>query len=122
MPAPRTPAQVEAARRNGARSRGPTTPEGKARSAPNATRHGLAALAYPVLRGEDADAFAALHGRLLDRFAPDDEVTGFLVWRLASAMWRLQRAERLEVEAIDTREQRPDSAFLDGYNPHSPAV
>ena len=38
---PRTPAQQEASRRNGARSRGPITAEGKNKIRFNAEKHGL---------------------------------------------------------------------------------
>src|SRR5688572_13829369 len=53
-------ARAEASRRNGARSRGPKTPEGKARSAQNALKHGLRAQKYVVLPEEDGAEFAEL--------------------------------------------------------------
>jgi hypothetical protein len=96
MPAARTPAQVEAARRNGASSRGPATPEGKARSSMNALKHGLAAADHLLLEGEDRTAYEELVANLIDEIEPDSELEGQLVRRLASALWRQSRADRLE--------------------------
>src|SRR5215207_7484874 len=59
-PRPRTPAQVDASRRNGARSRGPVTEEGKARASRNALQHGLCAMHHLVLEDEAPDDLAAL--------------------------------------------------------------
>ena len=52
MPAARTPAQTLASRRNGARSKGPVTAEGKARASRNALKHGLSAMEHLVLEDE----------------------------------------------------------------------
>ena len=63
-----TEKQIAANRANGARSRGPKTPEGKARAARNSTRHGL--LARSILReGESRDRFDHLL-HLLNSSAP----------------------------------------------------
>ena len=91
-------ARAERARRNGARSRGPVTATGKARSARNALRHGLrAALLVPA---EDAAAFRGTAERLFAELAPAGELEGFLVADLAAAMWRTGRARRFEAEAL----------------------
>jgi hypothetical protein len=54
---PVSSARAEASRTNGAKSRGPKTPEGKARAAQNALKHGMRAQKYVVLPDEDAAEF-----------------------------------------------------------------
>jgi hypothetical protein len=63
-------ARAEASRKNGAKSRGPKTPEGKARSAQNALRHRLRAEKDVVLPEEDADEFAELEAAMIEELAP----------------------------------------------------
>jgi hypothetical protein len=96
-------ARAEASRKNGAKSRGPRTPEGKARSARNALKHGLRAEKYFVLADEDRSEFAALEAALEDELVPEGALQRFLARRVACAAWRLMRAERLEVELFAER-------------------
>jgi hypothetical protein len=66
-------ARAEASRRNGAKSCGPKTPEGKARSAQNALKHGFRAQKYVVLPDEGGAAFLpapARHSLSLLRHSP----------------------------------------------------
>jgi hypothetical protein len=96
-------ARADASRRNGARSRGPVTPEGKARSARNALKHGLRAEKHVVLPQEDAAEFAALQSTLLEELAPVGTLQNVLARRIACAAWRLERTERLEVDLFAER-------------------
>jgi hypothetical protein len=91
-------ARAAASRRNGAKSRGPRTPEGKARSAQNALKHGFRAQQHVVLPGEDAAAFRELEAALLEELAPVGALQAVLARRIVAAAWRLERAERLEAE------------------------
>jgi hypothetical protein len=96
-------ARAAASRKNGARSRGPRTEEGKAKSAQNALRHGLRAQKYLVLPEEDADEFADLEAALLEELAPVGALQTVLAQRVAVAAWRLARADRIEVELFEER-------------------
>jgi hypothetical protein len=98
------PARAAASRRNGARSGGPRTAEGKARSAQNALKHGLCAQKFVVLDDEDAGAFAALEAALLEELAPQGVLQRLLAGRIVRAAWRLERAERIETELFACRE------------------
>jgi hypothetical protein len=63
-------ARAEASRKNGAKSRGPKTPEGRARSAQNALKHGMRAEKHVVLPEEDVSEFAELEAALIEELAP----------------------------------------------------
>jgi hypothetical protein len=102
-PLPISHSRAEASRKNGARSRGPKTLEGKARSAQNALKHGLRAQKYVVLPEEDADEFAGLEAAMIEELAPIGALQTVLARRVAVAAWRLARADRIEVELFEER-------------------
>jgi hypothetical protein len=96
-------ARAEASRKNGAKSRGPKTLEGKTRSSQNALKHGLRAQKYVVLPEEDAGEFADLEATLIEELAPVGALQTVLARRVAVAAWRLARADRIEVELFARR-------------------
>ena len=96
-------ARAEASRRNGARSKGPKSSEGKARSGQNALKHGMRAQKYLVLPDEDAGEFADLLAALVEELAPVGALQTVLARRVAVAAWRLARADRIETELFEER-------------------
>jgi hypothetical protein len=96
-------ARALASRRNGAKSRGPKTAAGKARSARNALKHGLCSKQLLVLAEEDVAPFRALERALLAELAPVGVLQAVLAQRVVSAAWRLMRADRMEAEVLDFR-------------------
>ena len=96
-------ARAEASRKNGAKSRGPKTAEGKARAAQNALKHGMRAQKYLVLPEEDADEFAGLEAAMIEELAPVGALQAVLARRVAIAAWRLARADRIEAELFAER-------------------
>jgi hypothetical protein len=109
------------ARANGAKSRGPATPAGRARSSQNALRHGLAVrdAALPtvsVVLGDAAD-FQRLLDSYLDEFAPTSPIEVELVETMASARWRLRRLANIETillaNEIDTSVEDVDRELED---------
>ena len=92
--------RAEASRRNGTKSRGPTTAEGKARASQNALKHGLCAQTAVLLEGEDQAAFEALDHGLKADLQPRGALEILLASRLAMAAWRMDRADRIEAELL----------------------
>ncbi len=95
-----TEAQTEANRANAQKSTGPRTPEGKAKVAQNALKHGLLAK-QAVVVGEDTDDFDLLRDQFRAELAPVGLTESRLVERIAGLSWRLQRAERFGTESFD---------------------
>ncbi len=92
--------RILSSRANGARSSGPVTDAGKRRSSRNATRHGLLSKIV-VLDNESPEAFEALLGQHVDRFAPADGVELGMVEEMAAAFWRMRRAWAIETSTLD---------------------
>ena len=103
LAAARTPAQVEASRRNGAMSLGPVTAEARARSALNGTRHGLCSAQFFLLPDEDPAEYAAFLAGMLRTLNPTDDAERHAAERAVQGMWREQRADRMEVEILSAR-------------------
>ena len=96
-------ARAEASRKNGAKSPGPRTAEGRARSSQNALKHGMRAEKHVVLPDEDAAEFAALEAALVAELAPVGALQTVLARRVAAAAWRLARADRIEADLFKER-------------------
>jgi hypothetical protein len=93
-----SPRQIEANRRNAAKSTGPITKEGKQRSRCNAVRHGLTAETV-VQYLEDSEDYKAFELAVTADFARTT-VERELVLRLASLLWRLRRATAIETGVL----------------------
>jgi len=96
-------ARAAASRRNGAKSRGPKTAEGKARSSQNALKHGFRAQKFLVVGDESPREFDAFEAALLEELAPEGALQSLLARRIARAAWRLERAERIEAHLFARR-------------------
>jgi hypothetical protein len=107
----------ETARSNGARSHGPVTPEGKARSAANSRRHGLTASA--LVEGESDEHFRLLLADFMDQFEPQTGGEADLVEVMAIARWRLRRLLAIETHLFElemVRRQKQIDADFAGMN------
>ncbi len=116
-----TKKQIAANRRNAAKSTGPRSAAGKARSSKNALRHGLTAQAL-VVPGENAADFESLLEAFRTSLQPADAVEEALVFQIAAGQWRLQRYLRTETGLLtDCMGQSAEYYQKWGYGPFPPA-
>src|SRR5579863_1209443 len=91
-----SPKQIAANRNNAAKSTGPRTEEGKARSAQNARKHGFASSKYAVVRFEELDALTKLRDDAIAVYQPVNSQELFAVERIALAQLNILRCAALE--------------------------
>jgi hypothetical protein len=91
--------RILASRANGAKSRGPKTPEGKRASSRNACRHGMLCKSI-LLEGESAALFAELLADLHAEYHPRPGVESTLIEHMAVSQWRQLRLWGLESASI----------------------
>jgi hypothetical protein len=97
---PVSEARSAAARANGAKSKGPVTAEGKARSAQNSRRHGILSSAF-VLRNENPETLRELEEEYLEEWQPVGPTQAGLVAEMALCKYRQARIVAVEVAAWD---------------------
>lgn len=103
--------QINASRANGAKSRGPKTPEGKLASSRNSLRHGILSKTI-VLPGESKEEFIALLTSFQEEHQPETPTEEALIENMAAARWRQMRLWNMETAALDNEIRHPK--FPDG--------
>jgi len=105
--------QKAASRANGARSRGPVTPQGKLRSARYNVGRGLLARTV-VLDGESLPRFHTLMTSLQEELKPETAIENLLIHKMAVSHWRLMRVWGLERSGL-SNEVNASGTHLNEY-------
>ena len=116
-----TERQRAASRRNGAKSRGPVTSAGKAKSSRNATTHGLTAATF-VLPCESNERFLALRDSILQIYAPANEAELLLAKQIAGTMWQLERFSSIDTHAVATQMDLTESQVREQFTDLDPST
>ena len=90
-------ARLAANAANAQHSTGPRTPEGKARSSQNATRHGLTSTRL-IIQDDEREEFEELESSLREEVRPEGALEHDVFTQLIHASWNLRRSRRLEAE------------------------
>ncbi len=98
-----SPAKLAANRRNGQKSKGPKTEEGKSRSRWNALKHGVLSQRLVVLNDNDGQTYTLLLENLRRDLNPGNALEEILIEKIAMAYWRLSIAYGYEAEFARSR-------------------
>jgi hypothetical protein len=120
--------QLAANQRNAKNSTGPKTPEGKARSSQNATRHGLLSQHAVITVGDCADtdktegiiesqeAFDLHLEGLRESFKPATHIEDLLVEQIALCYWKMARFTRMDKRLFSQSMRHPSILAVDLVN------
>ncbi|MEO7651448.1 MAG: hypothetical protein ABIZ80_13365 [Bryobacteraceae bacterium] len=111
----------DASRANGAKSKGPITPEGKQRSSRNSLKHGLTADHTVLLETEDPVEFARVRQQFYGEWQPATFTEQCLVETMIKSYWRMLRIDAFEIAMIDSESVRNRAEFAKVFK-NPPAV
>lgn len=100
-PAPRSAAQRQASRRNGAKSKGPTSAEGKRKSSRNSRVHGFSSDDCATAANADPTGWNAMHQAVLSAVVPTDSIEEEIARQMAHAQYNLHRLGAIEIGTLD---------------------
>src|SRR5271156_4532560 len=92
--------KIQSARTNGAKSHGPKTKQGLAKSSRNALTHGLYSPTI-VLQGEPREKYQELLDAYIRQFQPEGPDELDLVEEMAAAKWRQRRLWAIETDLLE---------------------
>ena len=96
-----TRTKADIARENGAKSHGPVTLEGKARSSQNAATHSLSTINVVCLTHEDQQRYDAHHQSYVQCWKPENIMEVELVEEMAAAKWQERRCQSIETAILN---------------------
>jgi len=109
-----TQAQIDANRQNAKKSTGPKSPDGRANSAANSTRHGLQANPTTIFENNphERSQYDALKAKLLKQCLPEGELELQTFERYVFALYQADRARQMEIDAQDRWLNEPNNEKL----------
>lgn len=113
--------QAKASRRNGKKSSGPVTNEGKAISSMNAVTYGLRATSTVITSpnyNEDPEQYHQLLSSLFEELQPQSVLEHHLVRKIADSLWRYQRVIRAETASLQSALERISRRDFTRYDDH----